>query len=81
MPNLAAIMSKLQMALSTKGVYVEIEKKTFFSLPYQKWITIHKIVERDPVTKEKTVLVKAYRQEEAVKALAARWQEVKGNGA
>lgn len=81
MPNLTAMMSKLQMALATKGVYVEIEKKTYFALPYNKWITIHKIVERDPITKQKIVLAKAYKQSDAVKALAARWQEVRENGA
>ena len=79
MPNKGAMINKLQMALASKGVQVTVNKKQFFSIVYEKVMTVYKIEERDRDGNKK-LLIKTYKQAEVVQALAARWKEAQNNG-
>lgn len=80
MANLGQLINKLQLALAMKNVEVTVNKKQFYSIMYEKVVTVYKIEERDPVSGKKSLLIKTYKQADAVKALAARWEEVREDG-
>lgn len=80
MANLGQLINKLQLALAMKNVEVTVNKKQFYSIKYEKVVTVYKIEERDPVSGKKRLLIKTYKQADAVKALAARWEEVREDG-
>lgn len=75
MANYSRTIEKLCMALNIQGREVSVEKKVFFSIVYQKLMTVWKIKEG------RELLLKTYSAVEAVKFLAALYKEVKAGGA
>lgn len=66
-------IERLCMALNRTGRDVSVEKKVFYSIVYQKLVTVWKIREG------REQLLKTYSSAEAVKFLAGMWQEAKEN--
>lgn len=75
MASLSQTIEKLCMALNLAGREITVEKKVFFSIKYQKLVTVWKVKEG------RAVLAKTYKAAEALQLLAAMWKEANGGGA
>lgn len=75
MASLSQTIEKLCMALNLAGREITVEKKVFFSIKYQKLVTVWKVKEG------RAVLLKTYKAAEALQLLAAIWKEENGGGA
>ena len=75
MASLSQTIEKLCMALNRAGREITVEKKVFFSIKYQKLVTVWKVKEG------RAVLLKTYKAAEALQFLAAIWKEENGGGA
>ena len=75
MASTSQTIERLCMALNRAGREISVEKKVFFSIRYQRLMTVWQIREG----REK--LLKTYSAVEALKFLAAMWKEAKDGGA
>lgn len=75
MANLSQTIEKLCMALNRAGREISVEKKVFYSIVYEKLVTVWKVKEG------RVVLLKTYKAAEALQFLAAIWKEENGGGA
>ena len=75
MASLSQTIEKLCMALNRAGREISVEKKVFYSIVYEKLVTVWKVKEG------RAVLLKTYKAAEALQFLAAIWKEENGGGA
>ena len=75
MASMSQTIERLCMALNLAGRDIAVEKKVFYSIKYQKLVTVWKIKEG------RETLLKTYKAAEAVKFLAVVWKELKEDGA
>ena len=74
MASLSQTIEKLCMALNKAGREISVEKKVFYSIVYEKLVTVWKVKEG------RAVLLKTYKAAEALQLLAAIWKEENGGG-
>ncbi len=70
------LAGKLLLALNAAGAEISLEKKTFWSRPYQRVLTKYTVKEKDPESGRHEKLLATYKLSEVVLLLAERYREI-----